>query len=162
MRLFPASAALLSPPAFPEARLRFKSADLSITAEGFPGRNYVQSIEVDGSPVQNWWARWDTISRAKQFKLKLSAKPVDEPPERRRPCLSGLGSWGRSGPGSVTRRIHIGWRCSEYWAGQIRLERRNICVCGLCAAACAVWLCRMAGNAAKPDTCCGGDCTDYG
>jgi len=35
----------------------------------------IQSVTVDGSPIQNWWIGWDQLSKASELSFTLGALP---------------------------------------------------------------------------------------
>jgi predicted alpha-1,2-mannosidase len=61
-------------PVFPEVKLILGDHPLAIVADGAPGKKYVKSISLDGSPIKNWWIDWSQLSKANTLTFTLSAE----------------------------------------------------------------------------------------
>ena len=71
----------LHSPVFPEMRLLLGTHPLRITAPGAPATIYVQTIELDGKPVRNWWIDWEHLSQASRLSYALDRSANHEPGE---------------------------------------------------------------------------------
>ena len=68
----------LSSPTFASATLRLGDKRLLITAQGAPGKAYIESVTLDGKPVSNWvW--WSDLAKASRLEFKLSDTPNKNP-----------------------------------------------------------------------------------
>ncbi len=69
----------LNSPTFPDVTMMLGNRPLHIAAPGAPDKLYVQSVAVDGSPIQNWWIDWDRLSKASKLSFTLGALPNKQP-----------------------------------------------------------------------------------
>ena len=69
----------LHSPMFPEVTLRLGQHEVRITAAGAPSKVYVQSVNLDGVPVRNWWIDWEHLAKASRLDFTLSAEPNHDP-----------------------------------------------------------------------------------
>ena len=69
----------INSPIFPEVTLQLGDHPLRVLAAGAPDKLYIQSLKLDGVPVENWWIDWDRLSKAKQLIYTLTATPQKSP-----------------------------------------------------------------------------------
>jgi predicted alpha-1,2-mannosidase len=65
----------LNTPTFPGVTLKLGGHDLRIRAQGAPDRAYIQSVALDGKPLQSSWLDWERVKSASVLEFTLDGEP---------------------------------------------------------------------------------------
>jgi len=67
----------LTSPLFPEAVMHLQKGDLKIVAKGAPEKIYLQSVKLNGKPLDRVWIKHQEIINGAELTFELSDQPTD-------------------------------------------------------------------------------------